>query len=113
MTANVSIIGEQRDNVLKINNAALRFRRPDATPAGIPAGKGNRGEHKAGRTVYLLRGTNPAAVQIRTGISDGVFTEVLDGLKEGDRVVTAVSGKTSQPAPASTNPFSGAPRRGF
>ena len=113
MTANVSIIGEQRDNVLKINNAALRFRMPDATLAATSAGKGNRGEHKAGRTVYLLRGTNPAAVQIRTGISDGVFTEVLDGLKEGDRVVTAVSGKTSQPAPASTNPFSGAPRRGF
>ena len=28
-------------------------------------------------------------MQIKTGISDGVFTEVIEGLKEGDRVVTA------------------------
>src|SRR5207253_2330250 len=29
MTANVSIVGAQRDNVLKVSNAALRFRMPD------------------------------------------------------------------------------------
>ncbi len=38
MTANVSIIGAQRDNVLKISNAALRFRPPDATPPPDPSG---------------------------------------------------------------------------
>ena len=109
MTANVSIIGAQRDNVLKISNAALRFRMPDTTPAATSAG--NRGEHKAERTVYVLRGAKPAPVQIKIGISDGVFTEVLDGWKEGDRVVTAVTGKEG--AQPSNNPFSGAPRRGF
>ena len=32
MTANVSIVAAQRDNALKISNAALRFRPPDVTP---------------------------------------------------------------------------------
>jgi HlyD family secretion protein len=113
MTANVSIIGAQRDNVLKISNAALRFRMPDATPVATSAAKGSRGEHKTERTVYVLRGADPASVQIKTGISDGVFTEVLDGLKEGDRVVTAVTGKATEAVQPASNPFSGAARRGF
>ena len=113
MTANVSIIGAQRDNVLKINNAALRFRMPDATPTATPAGKATRGERKVERTIYVLRGAKPVAVQIKTGISDGVFTEVLDGLKEGDRVVTAVTGKANEAAQTSNNPFSGAGVRRF
>ncbi len=28
-------------------------------------------------------------MQIKAGISDGIVTEVVDGLKEGDRVITA------------------------
>ncbi len=95
MTANVSIVGAQRDNALKLSNAALRFRPPDATPpAGQGRGRrGKPGEHQGERTVYVLRGSQPSPVQIKTGISDGIFTEVLDGLKEGDRVVTAITGK--------------------
>jgi HlyD family secretion protein len=43
-------------------------------------------------------------VVIKTGISDGVVTEVLEGLKEGDRVVTA--GLTSATSSSTaTNPF--------
>jgi len=43
-------------------------------------------------------------VVIKTGISDGIVTEVLEGLKEGDRVVTA--GLTSATSSSrATNPF--------
>jgi HlyD family secretion protein len=113
MTANVSIIGAQRNNALKISNAALRFRPPDATPLpfGGRSARGKPGEGLAERTVYVLRGSNPSAVQIKTGISDGIFTEVLDGLKEGDRVVTAATGKGSSPARSSNNPLAGGQRR--
>ena len=113
MTANVSIIGAQRDNALKISNAALRFRPPDASPSpgGGRAGRGKPGEHAGERTVYLLRGAAPSAVQIKTGISDGIFTEVLDGLKEGDRVVTAMTGKAAKAASSSNNPLAGGQRR--
>jgi HlyD family secretion protein len=112
MTANVSIIGAQRDNVLKISNAALRFRPPDATPPPRAVhGRGEPGEHQTERTVYVLRGSEPGSVQIKTGISDGIFTEVLDGLKEGDRVVTAMTGKAANPAQQANNPLSGERRR--
>ncbi|MEY2489865.1 MAG: HlyD family secretion protein [Verrucomicrobiota bacterium] len=126
MTANVSIISAHKDDVLKIPNGALRFRMPDdsATPAAKrdPSASGGRppggkpparGERRVERSVYVLPpgASKPAKVMIKTGISDGVATEVTEGLKEGDRVVTGVtesSGATSTPA---TNPFGGGPRR--
>jgi HlyD family secretion protein len=50
-------------------------------------------------------------VQIKTGISDGVVTEVIEGLKEGDRVVTGELASTSGAASPAANPFSGGARR--
>jgi HlyD family secretion protein len=115
MTANVSIIGAQRDNVLKLSNSALRFRPPDATPPLVAghAGRGKPGEHQAERIVYVLRGSRPSPVQIKTGISDGIFTEVLDGLKEGDRLITSMTGASPAAAQPSNNPFTGGNTRRF
>jgi HlyD family secretion protein len=74
------------------------------------------------RTVYVLpapAGSKDAAdlklkpVQIKVGISDGISTEVLEGLDEGMQVVTGMlSGgdiTTRQNAPS--NPFGGGFRR--
>jgi HlyD family secretion protein len=63
--------------------------------------------------VYVLPSgaSRPQPAQIKTGISDGIVTEVIEGLKEGDRVVTAeLSSAMAAPSPA-TNPFGGGPRR--
>ena len=124
MTANVSIVVAHRDNVLQIKNAALRYRPPDATPietrqtsgrGGRPGGGrgGNPQESRAERTVYVLPdgGSRPQPVQIKTGISDGIMTEVVEGLKEGDRVVTAELTSTAAAPSPPANPFSGGPRR--
>jgi HlyD family secretion protein len=112
MTANVSIVGAQRDNVLKVSNAALRFRPPDATPPTAVSGRRSKpGDHITERTVYVLRGSKPSPVQIKTGISDGIFTEVLDGLQEGDRVVTAMTGRAGSAAQQTNNPLAGGQRR--
>src|SRR3989440_3368853 len=91
MTANVSIMIAHKDDVLQIKNAALRYRPVDgaATPPQAkgtpsPGGRGGAGrERKNERTVYLLSGNRPKPALIKTGISDGVVTEVLEGLKEG------------------------------
>jgi HlyD family secretion protein len=131
MTANVSIIIAHKDNVLQLKNAALRFRPPEAAaeaPKALPqtGGPPPSGGQRPGsgfaagrptgarqrtpeRTVYVLSFGRPKAVQIKTGISDGVVTEVAEGLKEGDRVITA---ELTGPAAStqSTNPFSGARR---
>jgi HlyD family secretion protein len=120
MTANVSIMVAHKDNVLQIKNAALRYRPAEATTPGeigsrSPAPAGARGagreRRKSERTVYLLSGGQPKPVQIKTGISNGVVTEVVEGLKEGDRVVTAELTSTSVAPSPPANPFGGGPRR--
>ncbi len=71
------------------------------------------------RTLYRLVGTDPKtqhpeAVTAKLGISDGVVTEVIDGLAEGDVVITSVSTASSAAggSAATTNPFSGRPMGG-
>src|SRR5436190_837560 len=44
-------------------------------------------------------------------VSDGVVTEVIEGLKEGDRVITAELAAKSPAASPPANPFSGGGRR--
>jgi HlyD family secretion protein len=128
MTANVSIVAAHRDDTLKIPNSALRFRPPDQTPTVAPRRDpssgprqpgggnkpgGNRSERRTERTVFILASgdSKPTAAMIKTGISDGITTEVLEGLKEGDRVITGMTENASADAPAK-NPFSGPQRRG-
>jgi HlyD family secretion protein len=101
MTANLFIVIAQHNDVLKLPNAALRFRPPDTgdkspTPAApSPAASGSmapRAKHEGARTIYVLpAGSNqPTPVQVRLGISDGIYTEVQDGLHEGDVVVDSI-----------------------
>jgi HlyD family secretion protein len=132
MTANLSFIIAQRQNALNIPNSALRFHplemadATDGTAAKTaisntnetdshPGGQGHHGGHSPGQrpvthTVYVLTGTGAAAkmqaVQIKTGISDGISTEVVSGLNEGDRVVVSMTlpGKESS---AAGNSFGG------
>jgi len=120
MTANVSIIIAHKDDVLKISNAALRYRPANAPTPERPAsgqnrggagGGGSVGPGATGRTVYVLRGGNAEPVQIKTGISDGTTTEVLEGLAEKDRVITAqLNAPNAASPPQQGNPFGG-PRR--
>ena len=125
MTANVSVIAARKDNVLQIKNAALRYRPAGAAqassqsttnqggsrpPGAMRQGVGARERTSSERTVYVLSASEPKPVQIKTGISDGVVTEVVEGLKEGDRVVTAEMATKSQPASTPANPFSGGRR---
>src|SRR5437899_1217319 len=120
MTANVSIIIPQKAKVLLVKNAALRYRPAEATPGEVrprsPAPAGARGgagreQRTSERTVYVLSRGQPQPVQIKTGISDGVVTEVIEGLKEGDRIITAELASKSPAASPPPNPFSGGGRR--
>jgi HlyD family secretion protein len=76
----------------------------------------SHGERPVVHTVYVLSGdgkdAKPQPVQIRTGISDGISTEVLSGLNEGDKIVTG-NALPSGSAAAPSNPFGGGgfPRR--
>lgn len=75
------------------------------------------------RTLYKLNASDPKnpmaePVSVRLGISDGFFTEVLDGLKEDEVLITNVTMPGAQPAVlqgppggGANNPFQG--RGGF
>ena len=85
-----------------------------STPgAGNVAGSLTRAR-QTHRTVYTLASTNtptsrdtPAVqpVQIKTGISDGIFTEVVDGIDEGAVVVVGLSTPRGAAGAANKNPF--------
>ena len=120
MTANISIMIDHKDNVLQIKNAALRYRpteatTPDEIGSKSPESAGARGagreRRKSKRTVYVLSDGRPKPVQIKIGINDGVVTEVVEGLKEGDRVVTAELTSTSVAPSPPANPFGGGLKR--
>lgn len=97
MTANVSIIVAQRDQVMKVPNSALRFHPPRTTEGdAVPATGRPRGalpaEQIGGRTLWRLGPSDdPEPVPVESGISDGLFTELTGGeLKEGDAVIVGL-----------------------
>ncbi len=121
MTANVSIIIAERDDVLRVPNSALRFHPPESGPStnaaprtggggqrpGGASGPRPKGEHRPARTVYILKGDKPQPVQVKLGITDGIYTEVTEGLSENDKIVTTATYKQgSGPGPAAS-PFGG------
>ncbi|MDA8432956.1 MAG: efflux RND transporter periplasmic adaptor subunit, partial [Nitrospiraceae bacterium] len=92
MTANVSIIVERKSAVLKVPNAALRFRPSEKTTAQPRRKKS--GDQGSSVGVYLPADGAPRRVAITPGATDGNFTEVAGGdLKEGQEVIIEAAGK--------------------
>ena len=133
MTANVTFIYAEKSDVLKVPNAALRFRPPPSLlgeagsagrtgPRGEGQGQGGRAEGGGGgpggrpaprgpetldrRTVWVVKGGALSPVKVRTGISDGSFTEVVEGeVEAGAEVVMDAAGPPSGFAAAMRRPF--------
>ncbi len=112
MTADVSILVAERKNVLKVPNAALRFVPPDdlkvdnadnSSPANQTTSALVTAPNQ--RVVYVSSGTPKEprlkTVKVKVGVDDGADSEILDGLREGDAVVTAAlsnAAKSLQPS---------------
>ena len=109
MTANVSIITAVEKGVLKVPNAALRFK---WQPAGVSPDRGSAGATAAGRPqavraetgaktqgVWVLDGKKPRRAPLTLGISDGNETAALsEELKEGDAVIIEATGQAKKGA---------------
>src|SRR5215467_4834705 len=105
MTANVSIVVAQRDNVLKVPNAALRF-----VPPKSEQGESRQAATKpttregGGQAMAVTPGVAPqrpiwqqvedgdlSSVAVQTGISDGSWTEIVsEAIVEGDQVIVGI-----------------------
>jgi len=131
MTANVSVVIARRDNALKIPTSALRFRPPKTSEAkktdsssAVTEAKSEKksaettrkkDKRKSERTIYVASASGtasagdqtedrPQPVQVKTGISDSSNIEVIEGLKEGDRVVIGLA-KEEAGSRRTVNPF--------
>lgn len=109
MTANVRVVTSIEEDVLKVSNAALRFRPPQKSEdkADKPSERGNRGSKDgtasgAGRAkrgepgivkLYRLENNELKAMTVKTGASDGQMTQITgEGVAEGVEVVIGIKG---------------------
>jgi HlyD family secretion protein len=72
MTANAEIILEEKKGVLIVPESAVLYDKDRKPSLEVPDPKGEGGKRK---------------VAVKLGISNGVKTELVEGLKEGDKVV--------------------------
>ncbi|TAK90741.1 MAG: efflux RND transporter periplasmic adaptor subunit [Burkholderiaceae bacterium] len=90
MTANVRITTDQRENVLKVPNAALRFRLAAKNVEAAPRMRDRAAAQSRGRLTVLENG-KPREIAVQLGISDGSMTEIQgEGLVAGMTVVTGL-----------------------
>jgi HlyD family secretion protein len=97
MTANVSIIVSTKKDVLKIPNAALRFK---------PSEKESAASEKKGRGVWILEKDKPKRIPVSLGISDGSYTEIVSGeIREGQELIVESLTKTKTSVPSGPRMF--------
>ncbi|MGB3091825.1 MAG: efflux RND transporter periplasmic adaptor subunit [Candidatus Zixiibacteriota bacterium] len=135
MTANVTVLVDYRENVLKVPSGAFRFRpameheasspgeghggRPQAAMGSHPSEPGSRAPlgmdaKKANQaTIWILSQIEePEPILVQTGISDGSSTQIVSGdLKEGDMVIVGVGTSQSPHGNQQVNPFAPTFRR--
>jgi len=96
MTANVTIQVKKFENILKIPNPAMRYRPVDASKEPAAGAVGKKKEPQGQRVYVLGKDRKPQAVSVKTGVSDGTYTELIEGnLNEGDLLVTGEAPKGS------------------
>ena len=90
MTASTQIVVEQKNDVLRVPDQALRY---------VPGGPlGSEGRSAAAlpngqARLWVLRDGKPAAVNVVVGLDDGNFTEIVQGdLQPGDSIITSEMG---------------------
>lgn len=110
MTAYVSIVFAKHDNVLLVPNAALRFKPKQddgESPANGGAGKNREAKRGGGikpaadkqnadglgrGKVFVLEDGKPVMHEVKVGITDGKFTEIIaQDLQVGNQVITGTA----------------------
>ncbi len=84
MTAATRIVIDQRKDVIRVPNQALRY-----SPGGAPAtANSSNGKNAPPARVFVLRDGSPLAVPVVVGLDGDSFTEIVKGeFKPDDRVI--------------------------
>lgn len=87
MTANTSIITNKKENILCVDNAAMRF-----TPVEVTHGKKFKEQG-----LWVLIKNKPTRINIKQGITDSDYTEVISkDVQEGYDVIVGKLGKKTE-----------------
>ena len=109
LTANVTIYTLEKDDVLAVPSKALRF-----MPNEALLKKGEQIEDiEAPLKVWTLEGNAFKAHKVETGITNGMLTEIVSGIKEGAEVLVDFNisgGEAEQAGQQAQNPFMPRPR---
>lgn len=92
LTANVTIYTAERKNVVSVPSKALRFTPTKDLVKGIKIVDCN-GKNK----VWTKEGNTFRAHAVQIGMTDGINTEILSGIKQGQEVVTDCKAQTAEP----------------
>ena len=86
LTANVTIYTKERSGVLAVANKALRF-----TPTKETVGKDMKiVDCKGKNKVWTLSNKTLTAHPVTIGQTDGMHTEIIKGIKKGQKIVTEI-----------------------
>ena len=109
LTANVTIYTLEKNDVLAVPSKALRF-----MPNEALLKKGEQIEDvDAPQKVWTMEGNTFKAHKVETGITNGMLTEIVSGIKEGTEVLVDFNisgGETEQAGQQAQNPFMPRPR---
>ena len=93
MTAATRIVTDERNDVIRVPNQALRYRPSGRTGAASRQSEGGSIKPAAGEAsqgqLWVLREGQPVLVPVVVGLDDDSFTEIVQGeVKPGDQVIT-------------------------
>jgi HlyD family secretion protein len=95
MTASARIVTARKSGILKVPNAALRFRPPEDR---IDLAGDTTGSIEGGSTAWLPAPNDPASavpLALTTGVQDATAVEIIGGpIKEGQRVIVGLGNET-------------------
>ena len=96
MTANVSIVIDDKKGILRVPNAALRVKIQDKSSAASAT---------KGPGVWVLENKKPKRIPLSIGISDNRFTEVVSGkILERAAIIVEVKNNDQKTAAQRTPP---------
>jgi HlyD family secretion protein len=125
------VVYAEKQDVLKVPNSALRFRPPPEMLAELGSGRPDRAQGRGAggprpdgpprdpptsdkKSVWVLRNGKPERVTVRTGVSDGTTSELVDGdVQAGDEAITDVNSTGTPSAAAAAGPGGGGMRMRF
>lgn len=105
LTANVNIYTEETKGVLSVPSKALRYT-PEKETVG---GRKIQDVANAKNKVWTLEGNTLVAHAVTIGSTDGIHTQIISGIKKGQKVITGVAVETEDDETADSNDGTSSP----